>query len=207
MTRRFASRLVRRAPKLKPRRRFLVLCEGKVTEPQYFIALRREIRNRLIEVEIVPACGVPKTLVEYAVDRMKQAVREARRQADPFLRYDEVWCVFDVDAHPRLAEAKQQARDNGLKLAVSNPCFELWLLLHFQDQFSEQNREEIRRLCKHHLPEYQKLVPYEKIRPSYDDAVRRAADLEKKHQHQGTPDGNPSTAVFQLTETLKADFA
>jgi hypothetical protein len=30
-----------------------------------------------------------------------------------------VWCVFDVDIHPNLPEAKQQARDNGLSLAIS----------------------------------------------------------------------------------------
>jgi hypothetical protein len=46
---------------------------------------------------------------------------------------DEVWCVFDVDEHPKLAEARDQANANGIQLAVSNPCFELWLLLHFQE--------------------------------------------------------------------------
>jgi hypothetical protein len=203
VSRRFAARLRRRSPKLKPRRRFLILCEGEVTEPAYFKSLRHEIRNRLIEVEIVPACGVPKTLVEFAVDRMKNAIRESRRLGDTFLKYDEVWCVFDVDSHPNLAEARQQARDNGLKIAISNPCFELWLLLHFQDQFSEQHRDEIRRICKQCLPDYKKLIPYEKIRGSYDDAVRRAVYLEQMHGRRGTTDGNPSTGVFQLTESLR----
>src|SRR5579863_6447941 len=126
--------LRRRPPKLQPRTRVLVLCEGEVTEPKYFQAFRHEHRSRLVEVELVSDCGVPKTLVEYAVERKKQAFREAKRYSDPFLKYDEIWCVFDVDAHPHLNEAKNQARDNGLNLAISNPCFELWVLLHFQDQ-------------------------------------------------------------------------
>src|SRR5579871_4054307 len=106
-------RLDRRKPKRQPRQRILVLCEGKITEPKYFSELRQEVRNRLIEIEVVPACGVPKSLVEQAVDRKKEAQRLARRAGDPFLDYDEIWCVFDVDDHPNLAEAKQQAKDNG----------------------------------------------------------------------------------------------
>lgn len=36
--------------------------------------------------------------------------------------------------HPGLTDAIEQARQNGIWLAISNPCFELWLVLHFQDQ-------------------------------------------------------------------------
>src|SRR5664279_4854 len=81
----------------EPRRRLLVVCEGKVTEPKYLIALRHEHRNHLVDIEFVPDGGVPKTLVEYAVERKRSADKEARRTRDSFYKYDEVWCVFDVD--------------------------------------------------------------------------------------------------------------
>lgn len=203
MTRRFASSLRRHAPKLNPRQRFLILCEGAVTEPRYFVALRNETRNRLVEVEVIPNCGVPKTLVEYAVERKREADRQARQHRDPFLRYEQIWCVFDVDSHPNLPDAKQQARDNGLLLAISNPCFELWILLHFQDHFSEQDRVQIRHLCKKYIPEYGKEVPYGKIWPFYELALGRAVKLERMHEQRDTPGGNPSTGVHRLTEALR----
>jgi hypothetical protein len=142
-------------------------------------------------------------LVEHAVERKKEAERQARRARDPFLKYDEVWCVFDVDSHPNLPEAKQQARDNGLNVAISNPNFELWILLHFQDQFAEHDRREITRLCKLHLPRYEKEVPYMTLRPLYADAVRRAEHLQTLQAQRGTPGGNPSTGVYRLTESIQ----
>ncbi len=159
---------------MQPRQRVLILCEGKITEPRYLQAFRHEHRNQLVQVEVLPEQGVPKTLVEHAVERKKQALREAKKQGDSFLKYDEIWCVFDVDAHPNLAEAKQQALDNGLRLAISNPCVELWLLLHFQDQRAEQTRANIQAACRNHLPEYVKEIPYAKVEPMYTQAVMRA---------------------------------
>jgi RloB-like protein len=202
MAKRIPPSLRRRHPRLRPRLRLLILCEGRVTEPMYFRDFRIDTRNQLIEIEVVPACGVPKTLVEYAVERKKDAERRAKSERDIFLRYDEVWCVFDVDEHPNLPEAKQQARDNGLQVAVSNPCFELWLLLHFQDQFAEHDRHHIQGLCANHIPGYEKEVPYRLIKDRYPDAVRRAVALDAMQRRRDAPGGNPSTGVYHLTESI-----
>ena len=176
-----------------------MLCEGKVTEPKYLNAFKREHRSQLVEVEVVPECGVPKSLVEQAVDRKKRAEKEARRYSDPYRKYDEVWCVFDVDNHPNLLEAKQQARDNGLDLAISNPCFELWILLHFRDQRAHQERGPIQTAVREHLQGFVKEVPYDRVQPYYEEAVARASALMEWQVQQGRPDGNPSTAVHNLT--------
>src|SRR5882672_3860045 len=104
--------LRRKAPRLRPKLRILILCEGKVTEPLYFRAFRHKYRSQLVDIEVIPECGGPRTLVEQAAQKKKIAEKEAKRYRDPFLKYDEVWCVFDVDSHPKLAEAKNQAQDN-----------------------------------------------------------------------------------------------
>ncbi len=50
---------------------------------------------------------------------------------------DELWICIDADhwirgSHQReLAEVLRQCRSNGYGVAISNPCFEVWLLLHF----------------------------------------------------------------------------
>jgi hypothetical protein len=112
-------------------------------------------------------------------------------------------CVFDIDAHPNLLEAKQQAEDNGLKLAVSNPCFELWILLHFQDQRAHQERGWIQAACREHLPDFVKEVPYDRVQPTYAEAVARAKALDKWQAEQNRPGGNPCTAVHELTERIE----
>lgn len=195
--------LRRREPHREPRRRVLIVCEGGVTEAGYFRDLRAAFRNPLVEVEIDYKGGVPKTLVERAAERKKAAEREARSRRDDFLRYDEVWCVFDIDEHPHLPDARQQARDNRIDLAVSNPCFELWALLHFQEQTSHLERRDARNRLKRHLPDYEKALPFERLKPGYLEAVTRAHELERRCEADGEPGRNPSTGVHRLTEQIR----
>ena len=133
----------------------------------------------------------------------RQAERKARRQHDGFLAYDEVWCVFDVDEHPRIPEARQQARDNGIKLAISNPCFELWALLHFQDQSAYLSRQDAQRQLRLHIPEYGKDLPFHHLVSGYEQAVERAKNLDRRCETAGCPGENPSTGVHALTERIQ----
>ncbi|HKC62996.1 MAG TPA: RloB family protein [Pyrinomonadaceae bacterium] len=198
-----ARPLQRRRPSLDPRPRILVVCEGRITEPQYFDAFRREEENRLVDVRIDSEGGAPKTLVERAANRKKESEEEARRARDENLKYDEVWCVFDVDEHPRLPDARQQARDNGINLAISNPCFELWLLLHFREQNAHIERKAVATLLKKHIRNYRKHVSFETLRDGYLEAVQRAQQLDRRHADVGTEGDNPSTNVYILTECIR----
>jgi hypothetical protein len=146
--------------------------------------------------------GVPKTLVERAAARKKLAEREAERFRDDNLKYDEVWCVFDIDEHPNIPDARQQARDNEIELAISNPCFELWLALHFCDQNAHITRKATTALLRKHIARYRKHVAFDLLRPLYDEAVRRAKQLEKQRIENGDAGGNPSTSVYRLTERI-----
>ena len=193
----------RRRPFLSPRARILVVCEGKKTEPNYLRSFKHNAQCRLVDVEVIGEGAVPKTVVERAVELKKKAEQEARRSRDAFRKYDEAWCVFDVDAHPNLNEAKQQAQANGLLLAVSNPCFELWLILHFQDQHGHIERVHARAECRWHMPGYDKDAPIQILMPRYTEAVQRANDLDRWQIDQGRPGANPSTGVHKLTERIK----
>jgi len=72
-------------------------------------------------MEIFKDAGVPRTLVERAKQLKNEADASADMHRDDNPRYDEVWRVFDVDEHPRVKDAREMARTNGLKLAMSNP--------------------------------------------------------------------------------------
>jgi RloB-like protein len=202
-SRRGSRGLQRRPPRREPKQRILIICEGRVTEAGYFKDLRRAFRNPLVEVEIDDQKGVPKTLVERAAVRKKAAERDAKSQRDEFLSYDEVWCVFDVDEHPHLSDARQQARDNGIDLAISNPCFELWALLHFQDHSAFVERKRLRGMLKRHLPKYDKALPFKLLRPGYLQAVQRATDLDRRREEAKDVGGNPSTGVYRLPEKIR----
>ncbi len=193
----------RRGPATQPRLRILVICEGEVTEPGYFNALRTELRNLLVEIQIEGRGEGPKTLVERAVLRKKESDRNARKDREPSRVYDEIWCVFDVDEHANLADARQQARDNGIELAVSNPSFELWALLHFQSQTAFLERQAARSKLKTHLPGYEKDLPFARLWAGYAAAVRRAEHLDSRCEERGCPGDNPSTGVYRLTERIR----
>ena len=196
------SSLRRRPSFRKTLPRILIVCEGKSTEPAYFQETRH-LEKTPIELDIHPG-GVPKTLVERAVALKRLASRTAKRQKDQNQTYDHIWCVFDVDEHPFLAESKQQAKANQLEVAVSNPCFELWALLHFRDQRAHIERDPLHSECKVFIPGYEKKLPASKLLPLYGDALRRAQELDAWQRSRGCDGTNPSTGVYRLTEQIKS---
>lgn len=195
--------LRRRRPFRNPVPQVLVVCEGRVTEREYLEGLRIHFANRLVRISYVGSGAAPITLVERAVELMAAAKAEARRQADVNLRYDEVWCVYDVDDHHHLIRARKLAEKAGVKVAISNPCIELWLLLHFADQTAYLSRADAKRLLRAHVPGYDKHVDFQEYAAGYGDACRRATQLATRHGAIGEDGANPSTSVDALTERIR----
>lgn len=195
--------LQRRGPVREPLPRILIVCEGKVTERQYIDGFRVAQGITTVRVEVVSPGGDPQALVERAIGIRDASRREARRARDANLAYDEAWCVIDVDQHARLETARRLAHDAGIQLAVSNPCFELWLLLHFADYRAHVNADRAMNLLRKHLDGYDKHLRYADLAPGYEAAVRRARILEAQHREHDAPGGNPSTDVHLLTEHIR----
>lgn len=197
-----ARRPARRAATRSPRRRLLLVCEGRVTEPEYFRGFERWVRNSTVEVVIPDDHGVPLTLVEHAHRCNREASQRAARERDSYLSYDEVWCVFDVDEHPRLNEAVQLAQARGIQVAISNPCFELWLLLHFRDSPGARHRHDLQGMLAGFLPKYDKHLDFPRLEGGVPDATRRALRLEQDAAEEGEPGRNPTTGVWRLTDSI-----
>ncbi len=105
--------------------RFLVVCEGERTEPNYFKEL---VKNKYSEVrseEIVGEGRSTCALVKKTTDIRERL--EHQRQ----LKFDRVWVVFDKDDFNDFNEAIALAERKGYGAAWSNEAFELWYLLHF----------------------------------------------------------------------------
>jgi RloB-like protein len=198
-------RPARRSSFREPKPIILIVCEGKNTEPQYFDGFQRNCRNPRVEILVAREHGVPRTLVETAKEHKKTAEAEAKRRGDENLAYDSVWCVFDVDEHPHIPDARQMARDNDIELAISNPCFELWLLLHFRDSPGMRHRRELREMFVNYMPGYDKGVDYAKYSDGYLQAVKRATRLATTAANVGESGRNPSTDVYKLTEIIRGN--
>jgi len=197
----------RRKPFRSPKRRLLVVCEGENTEPQYIRGLERFLRDATLSIEIPPERGDPKKLVQVAKTFNSAAIQDARRSGDDNVRFDEVWCVFDRDDHERFDAACQMAKDNLFRLAVSNPSFELWLLLHFQDNPGQQHRDRIKEMLVKKVQGYDKNIDFGK----YVDGLNAAAVRAKRIDDTALQDGeplftNPSTSVYLLLGSMAKEL-
>jgi RloB-like protein len=204
MSRKFVSSGPVKRP-YKPRqrkRKFLIYCEGAETEPSYISGLVRSLRSRLVEVRIGNQQGDPKSLVELAKDQRDKANRTAKREKDGSLAYDEVWCVFDVDEHERLPDAIQLATACGINLAISNPCFELWILLHFRDQWAHISVDESLRAVKRFIRAYDKKIDYSWLNGKGSEAIRRARTMEDRALANGNERDNPTSGMWRLVSEL-----
>lgn len=181
----------RRPPSREPRSRILIVCGGLRTEKLYFDALRKWRHNPAVRVTVLPKGSAPSGLVTYARKWLRQ-------RSDSF---DEVWCVFDVDNFPHIAEAVRLATQEMFSVAVSNPCFELWLLLHFEQHTAYlSGYNSVRSRLGRHLADYDKTAPdLALLRGGVDDAVRRARELEPTGE---AFEVNPSTGVWRLVERV-----
>jgi len=110
-----------------------------------------------VSIEVVPSGRQAERLIAQAID-----LRRKRSQQPDALPYEEVWCVFDREAAnepPNFPAAINRADREHLALAVSNPCFEYWYLLHERETdrpFQDANEVVEALRNPECLPTYQK---------------------------------------------------
>lgn len=139
-----------------------------------------------MQVKIKAKVRAPKDLVNYARSIAPEGGDE----------FDEVWCVVDSDEFD-LEPAVAIAAKLNVRLAVSNPCFELWLLLHHQDCAAPlcDTKAVLRQLAKQ-VPGYQKNgLRFSDFKEGVMDALRRAERLDPTGCDHGC---DPSSGVWKL---------
>jgi RloB-like protein len=196
--------LKRRSGFRQPKKTLVVFCEGKRTEPEYLDALKRlpEVHNVAavdIRVETGHGGAVPLTLVKLAIEaRNRYQGNEAE--------IDEYWCVFDVEwprNHPNLEVARSLAEANQIQLAISNPCFEIWLAFHFTDYSAWLDNDSARRLRRSLDGQADKGLSADTYMPKRSEAVRRARSMEQRHNGVTKfPNDNPSSGMHRLVTSV-----
>jgi hypothetical protein len=171
----------RSPPTKKVGKKILIACEGRLTEPKYFNAIRQDLRLTTGQILVLPHQGTdPLSVVSAAVE----ARQEKKREKNWINEQDTAWAVFDGDEHiennpSNWHDAIQKAQSQNIKLAITNPCIEFWYLIHFQDHFANISRTAINTLLKNHIPSYDKSACYypNPLRPYTTQAIQRAEQL------------------------------
>ena len=185
----------------------LIVCEGQKTEYHYLHQLKQEeCVKKGFRVMVKPGRGGSRQQVaQFAIERKDYASDD----------YDEVWCVMDVE-HPEGLDAMREAlallEANGIRPALSNPAFEVWLLAHFEQTgavFADCDAVR-KRLDKHWQREFHTAYEkaderiYQRLSQFTDQAIANAKWV-REHHHSGRDviDSNSSTEVDLLVGKLR----
>lgn len=114
-------------------RLIVIASEGKDTERIYFKALAKEYTNPRVHVHILERSKDEQnnSSPEHVLKQLNDYKGHYELESD-----DELWLVVDRDrwTEAMLSRvATECAQDNFMHVALSNPCIELWLLLHLVD--------------------------------------------------------------------------
>jgi len=190
-----ASRFHRPAPHREYRKLYVIASEGDKTEPQYFAMFASRNASVCIRCLKQGRNSAPKHVLNRAKGfEAKEGLRSS----------DEMWLVVDRDdwQESELKKLLVWCREKRNRhLAVSNPCFEYWLLLHFDAGTTANACAQCRQRLRQLVPGYDKgSADMRKFRDKAPDAVRRAkrADTPRCRDWPRTR----GTTVYRLVEKL-----
>ncbi len=180
-----------------------IFCNTLETEPNYFLDFAEEVKNSKIsdvEVSVIKTQKKggkdPLYAVNYAVEHRGNCKN--------------VWVVFDKD-HYNIEKAITLAHQENIKVAWSNECFELWILMHFNLVSTALSREDCFKKAKVVLKKNCNIDYFKNNKEIYKiikDKTKMAIS-HSKYQHQkmkkdGVPPNkaNPCNTVYELAEFL-----
>lgn len=187
------------------RSEFLIMTNGEKSETTYFKLLAKD---SIYHVTVEFHNGDLYELVRYTITQMKG--------------FRKVWCVFDTDSTLNLSRLRQGielAHQHEIKLAYSNPSFEVWLLNHFKEANPNDSASQLIGRLNDVIIEIKPLIKYEKgdenmtknmFLPRYNTAI----DISKKKIQSLSLDFNDdsqkpfwewggSTNVYELVMDLQ----
>ena len=194
------ERTLKRASSLRTvKQTFLIVCEGEVTEPEYFNSFRLTSAN-------VKAIGKGMNTISLVKEAIAIRDIEKRRNRN----YDQCWVVFDKDdfSDGDFNAAIQMAQANGFHVAYSNQAFEFWFLLHFNLYQGAIHRNRYAEMLTHLLgSKYGKakgdsMRVFNVIYPRTRMAIDNAKNVLKAFDGSNPAKEESSTTVHQLVEQL-----
>lgn len=176
------------------KRLFVIATEGNKTEPQYFALLNEEV----VLVQVIK--GQHDSAPKHVLNRMEEHLRKQR-----LLAGDEAWLVIDKDqwTQEQIGALHDWTQLHACRaLAVSNPKFEFWLLLHFEDGAGVSTPQDCKQRLKRHLPNYDKGIGHGQISLlQVQDAIARAKRRDQP-PCADWPRMSGASTVYRLVENI-----
>ena len=174
---------------------FVIATEGAKTEPIYFGIFN----DGQTTIHVKPLKSKNKSAPKYVLARMKRHLT-----VESLRKSDEAWLVVDTDQWSaqdlKTLNDWSNTQDN-YGLAVSNPKFEYWLLLHFEDGNGVSTSAQCTTRLKGHLPSFEKAcIDAATVRPGVQQAINRAR-LRDSPPCADWPKAT-GTTVYRLVEKL-----
>lgn len=199
--------------------RRLIVTEGEKTEIYYFEEIRQRYRLSTTTISVIHSYkGTgPEKVVASAIELFlygNHVSYESQCIKVEAKSYDEVYIVFDRDEHYHYKAALDQISYNNKKhknddkkavpfIAIpSNPCFEYWLLLHFNNCRVLKHRDDISLLLKKNFPEYDKAskTNFQQTKHKLKEAMQCAESINKDSSPISTE--SPYTGIPILLRAL-----
>lgn len=171
-----------------PSNTVLVVAEGW-TERIFFQGLR--VRKSTVNIV------VPRSHPTDALGLVRLCTEHMKMKDIDIELGDLAICAFDIEGNDarNLSQAIRIARDSGILLAMTNPCFELWFLMHFRDVMPAVSCAEVHRCLKDHIDGYRKTEDYrELLGPLRNRAMDRALRTWGEG-NEGSIPSNPGTTM------------
>ncbi len=179
----------------------VLVCEGKKTERNYFKHFKA--RNNGLRIEI------PNTTVTDPENLVKFALSQIPKYDLDLVHGDQIWCIFDVDTNTdeSIQKTVSLAKDK-IRLCISNPCFEIWYLLHFNYTDQRVSSSDLQSRLKKYIPEYNKTKDYfDFLLHNRETAIKNANKLNQSNMTKGiemlSTKSNPSTQVVELVQQIQ----
>lgn len=126
----------------KSARLIVIAAEGRKTENIYFQRLKLEHEAQNVHVEILER-GDNNSNPETVFQQISKYAKDYDIEED-----DQLWVVVDRDRWKNVelaSVAKKCSQKSNFHFCLSNPCFEIWLLLHIEglEKYSEEEKERL----------------------------------------------------------------
>lgn len=201
MTKVSAKRFKRRSEVRPYRKVFVIASEGSKTEPSYFPMFDNEY------VHIQMAKGSSRESKRSSPINVLQRMIE-HLEREPPRKGDRQWLVIDKDkwSDKQLKSLHDWVcQDNARGLALSNPNFEYWLLLHFNDASGVTSARDILEKLKRELPSYSKSLDNASKQKLFTNVKAAIKNAKRKDvpKCEDWPKGYGSTVYRLIEEILK----
>lgn len=158
MSRERASSYERKTGYLPVQKFYYLVYEGKITENQYFKYLQKseyfkgESLIKIIKLEKDSNQTDPKSIRDILLKKKNNPEDIRGNNENNFSDNDEYWMIVDFDKCEKVHNINIQediidvlSKEKNCFMAMSNPCIEIWLLLHLKNLngYSNENLDKI----------------------------------------------------------------